>query len=72
MELVLQNKESLTFVEDQHGRWTKDRQRARTFGSGLEALFFCLSHRLMNMQIVGRFLDSRMDFSLPVTDLRGD
>ncbi len=31
-----------------------------------------LYHHMANMQILGRFADERMNFSVPVTDLRGD
>lgn len=37
-----------------------------------EALFFCFNRRITNMQILGEFADARMNFTFPVTDLRGD
>jgi hypothetical protein len=71
MDILLQNKSTLRFLDD-GSKWTRERAQARIFGSGLEAIFFCLNHRLANMQILGAFTDRRMDFTVPVTDLRGD
>ena len=71
MEILLQNKNTLRFLDDGSG-WTRERAHARSFGTGLEAIFFCLNHQLANMQILGSFTDRRMDFTVPVTDLRGD
>jgi hypothetical protein len=72
MRIVLQNKGSSAFVEDLHGGWTKDSQQALGFANGLEASLFCLNRRMKNMQMVATFLDCRMNFSVPVTDMRGD
>ena len=52
--------------------WTRERAEARIFGTGLEAIVFCLNNQLANMQILGAFADRRMDFTVPVTDLRAD
>jgi hypothetical protein len=71
MDILLQDKRTMRFL-DGGGGWTPNRAEARTFGTGLEAIFFCLNHQLANMQILGAFADRRMDFSVPVTDLRGD
>ena len=70
MDILLQNKSTLRFLDDGSG-WTRERTQARIFGTGLEAIFFCLNHELANMQILGAFTDRRMDFTVPVTDLRG-
>ena len=70
MDILLQNKSTLRFLDDGSG-WTRERAQARIFGTGLEAIFFCLNHELANMQILGAFTDRRMDFTVPVTDLRG-
>ena len=72
MNIVLQNKRSSAFIEDWAGAWTKEREHAHIFANGLEALFFCFKRRLNNMQIVGTFVDSRMNFSVPVADVRAD
>ena len=71
VNILLQNKRTLNYVEGVSG-WTTKRQKARVFGTGLEALFFCFNHDIANMQIVGDFGDARVNFAIPVTDLRGD
>lgn len=72
MNIVLQSKGSSAFVEDLAGAWTKEREHAHIFASGLEALVFCFKWRLNNMQMVATFVDSRMNFSVPVADVRAD
>jgi hypothetical protein len=71
MNILLQNKRTLNFVEGAAG-WTAKHDKARVFGTGLEAMFFCLNRHIPNVQILGEFADQRMNFSVPVTDLRGD
>ena len=71
MNILLQNKKTLNYVSSFAG-WTKTPEKARVFGTGIEALLFCLNGRIANMQILGNFLDARMNFTMPVTDLRGD
>ncbi|HLH56469.1 MAG TPA: hypothetical protein VKY92_22975 [Verrucomicrobiae bacterium] len=71
MDILLQNKSTLRFLDDGSG-WTLERSQARIFGNGMEALFFCLNHELADMQILGAFADRRLDFTIPVTDLRHD
>lgn len=71
MNILLQNKRTLNYVEGTTG-WTTRRDKAHVFGTGLEAVFFCLNHHIANMQILGEFTDQRMNFSVPVTDYRGD
>lgn len=70
MNILLQNKKTLNYVEGATG-WTTSGEKARVFGTGLEAMFFCLYHHIPNMQILGQFADKRMNFAVPVTDLRG-
>jgi len=70
MDILLQNKSTLRFLDHVSG-WTRERAQARIFGNGLEAILFCLNHELANVQILGAFADRRMDFTVPVTDLRG-
>ena len=72
MNIVLQSKGSSAFIEDLAGAWTKDREQAHVFATGLEALAFCFKRRLNNMQMVATFLDPRMNFSVPVADVRAD
>ena len=71
MNILLQNKRTLSYVEDLSG-WTTKRESALVFRTGLEALFFCFNRHITNMQILGEFADARMNFIIPVTDLRGD
>ena len=71
MNILLQNKRTLNYVKGLSD-WTTKPESARVFGTGLEALFFCFNHHIANMQILGEFVDARMNFTIPVTDLRGD
>jgi regulatory protein YycH of two-component signal transduction system YycFG len=71
MNILLQNKRTLDYV-NAHSGWTTKREKARVFGTGIEALFFCFNRRIASMQILGDFLDARLNFTMPVTDLRGD
>lgn len=70
MNILLQNKKTLTYVTD-FSTWTMQREKAHLFGTGIEALFFCFNRHLKNMQILGAFVNPRMNFTIPVTDLRG-
>ena len=70
MKILLQNRKTLNFLEATTG-WTPNHAEARNFSSGLEAMFYCLNHHIADMQILGKFADQRMDFTVPVTDLRG-
>jgi hypothetical protein len=70
MRILLQNKTTLHYVESADG-WTAYVDNARVFSTGLEALTFCLNHQMANMQILGEFTDTRMNFTMPVTDIRG-
>lgn len=71
MNLLLQNKRTLNYVQGLTG-WTTKREKARVFETGLEALFFCFNRHIRNMQILGEFVDARMNFTFPVSDVRGD
>lgn len=71
MNILLQNKKTLNYVKSLCG-WTANREEALRFGTGLEALFFCFNRHITNMQMLGEFADARMDFTFPVTDVRGD
>ena len=70
MNILLQNQRTSQYVQGTCG-WTPDHEQACHFLTGLEAMFFCFNHHVRNMRIVGEFTDKRMDFALPVTDLRG-
>ena len=71
MNIVLQNKKTLKYVEDVGG-WTTKHDQARVFATGLEAILYCLEHDIHDMQILGKFADQRMNFAVPVTDHRND
>jgi hypothetical protein len=71
MNILLQNKKTRDYVEQDGGR-TPHAGQARVFGSGLEAILYCLNHNCSDMQISGEFTDSRMNFTVGVTDLRAD
>jgi len=70
MTILLQNKKTLSYVEGP-ATWTPDAGKAHVFGSGIEAITYCFNHHIADMQILGKFVDARMDFTVPVTDLRG-
>jgi hypothetical protein len=71
MNLVLKNKKTSQYIEEDGG-WTSEHYEARVFGTGLEASLFCLEHDIYDMEIIGEFVDRRMNFTIPVTDLRDD
>ncbi len=70
MNILLQNKKTLSYVADLSTS-TMQREKAHLFETGIEALFFCFNRHLKNMQILGEFVNPRMNFTIPVTDLRG-
>lgn len=70
MRILLQNKRTRDYV-NYNGGWTARMESAREFGTGLEAIFYCLNHHHADMQILGEFGDARMNFAVPVTDVRG-
>ena len=45
-------------------QWTDRPEKARQFGGGTEALFFCYQHRLGDVQILGRFPNPRENFTI--------
>ena len=69
MNILLQNKKTLNYVTDL-STGTMQREKAHLFGTGIEALFFCFNRHLKNVQILGEFVDPRLNFTMPVTDLR--
>ncbi len=70
MNILLQNKSTLSYVKGL-STWTMEHEKAHGFETGLAALFFCFNHHIKNMQILGEFVNPRMNFTIPVTDLRG-
>jgi hypothetical protein len=69
MNIVLQSKSDLSYVASLPEIWTKDGERAQVFANGLEALFYCFDRQMKNMQMVARFTDPIMNFSVPVADV---
>ena len=70
MNILLQNKKTFSYLTDL-STWTMQREKAHLFETGIQALFFCFNRHLKNMQILGEFVNPRMNFTVPVTDLRG-
>ena len=70
MNILLQNQKTSNYVTDL-STWTMQHEKAHLFGTGIEALFFCFNRHLKNMQILGEFVNPRLNFTMPVTDLRG-
>ena len=70
MNIVLQNTKTLSYVTDL-SKWTMQHGNAHSFGTGIEALFYCFNRHLKNMQILGEFVNPRFNFTIGVTDLRG-
>jgi hypothetical protein len=70
VNILLQNKKTMSYVKGP-AAWTADRAKARVFETGIEALFFCFNRHIKNMQILGDCVNARLNFTLPVTDLRG-
>jgi hypothetical protein len=70
MNILLQNKKNFSYLTNR-STWTMRPEKAHLFDTGIEALFFCFNHHLKNMQILGQFVNQRMNFTIPVTDLRG-
>ena len=71
MDLILQNKTDLKFIQDRAGVWTARRDKALIFSNSLQAMFFCFNRRMGDMQIMAIFDDSRMNFTIPITDAGG-
>jgi len=68
MDIVLQSKKDSAFVRNQSGEWTSDPRRAHVFLRGLDALAHCWNRRLNDMQMVVRFTDSRMNFTVAIAN----
>jgi hypothetical protein len=63
MNILLQNKKTLSYVKDP-SKWTMQLEKALSFGTGIEALFYCLNRQLKNMQILGEFVNPRFNFTI--------
>jgi hypothetical protein len=69
MTILLQNQKTLNYVAGPES-WTADIERACAFNTGLEAFCFCLANHIRDMQILGKFDDTRMNFTVAVTNRR--
>ena len=70
MKIVLQNKKTLSYVTDL-SKWTTQHEKARLFGTGIEAIFYCFNRHIKNMQVLGEFVNPRFNFTMGVTYLSG-
>jgi hypothetical protein len=70
MKVLLQHKESGLYLKD-IGITTHDTLDAMEFLSSTQAIEFCASHKIADMQIVLRFQEQHYDIVLPMlTDRR--
>ena len=69
MNIILQNTITQQYIGPSTG-WTTRQGEARVFQYGIDALIFCYNSGNLNMIMLYRFTDSRMNFSIPVTDER--
>lgn len=72
MSIILQNKESQEFVGLSPGTWTFHGEKAQVFLNGLDAMVYCFKRRLSNMQILVRFKNAAMNFTVQVTDVHAN
>ena len=71
MNILLQSTKTLKYIDTTAG-WTTTHGEARIFTRGMDALYYCYNTRIPNMTMLYEFTDSRMNFTFPVTDSRGD
>jgi len=71
MNILLQDSQTLKYINPTAG-WTNKHDEARIFQRGLDALFFCYNAGIPNTVLLFEFADPQKNFSLPVTDNRGD
>ena len=69
MKLLLQQKDSLEFIESRGAALTVHRGRAHVFSNGLEAIRFCYERQMANMQILATYADARRNFIVPLANL---
>jgi hypothetical protein len=65
MKVLLQHKESGLYLKD-IGVTTHDTLEAMEFLSSTQAIEFCASHKIADMQIVLRFQEQHYDIVLPM------
>ncbi|GEM_PF-7086424 len=69
MTIVLQRKGDSKYIRTRSGAWTAKPDAAFEFKDSFSALMYCLEHHLPGMQIQVRFVNSEMNFYLPVVDV---
>ena len=75
MRILLQNIKTLKFISEEpqppgDQRWTDLEVDARSFENGLDAIYHCYRRGIADMQIVAAFVDSQLNFTVPITDSR--
>lgn len=63
MSILLQNSATSKYVESPT-QWTDKLEVALQFERGPDALLFCYQHHLKHMRILGRFEDSKLNFTI--------
>ena len=63
MKVLIQSEETGLYFREP-GQWSQDERRARLFAGSLEAIDFCLKHKVDNVVIVLKFGDPRYDIHL--------
>lgn len=69
MKVLLQSRETLKFVRSD-ACLTANEREAMEFHTGTDALNFCYTHQLPNMQILGIGQSQSESFTFPVCDSR--
>ena len=65
MRIVLQQKETGLYVKDL-GSWAKESSEAMDFMSSTAAIDFCLTNKIMDVQLVLKFDEHHYDIVMPV------
>ena len=65
MRIVLQQKETGLYFKD-IGSWAKESSDAMDFMSSTAAIDYCLTNRIMDVQLVLKFDEHHYDIVLPV------
>jgi len=63
MSVYLQSLQTDKYVSGPD-EWTDQPDKARKFGGGSDALFYCYQHQLKDVQILGRFSNPKDDFTI--------
>jgi len=67
MSVLIQSMRTEKFVKGP-AQWTDRPEKAREFGGGIDALFYCYQNHLDDMKILGRFPDPRQNFTIPLSE----